>query len=198
MTLLNFLVTINTENKLKRRKRLSMAKVTFNKLGLSKNLDKKNIEINEQVIEVKQYLPVEEKLELISHVVNKAHDQDYNFSNPVKVEVFAGIEIVKYYTNITFTEKQLEEAAKTYDLLNANHIIDTVIGAIPQAEYIELKNGIEQTIESIYKYQNSILGILDTIGEDYSNLDLDVTQITDKIKDPESLKLVKDVLTKLG
>lgn len=175
-----------------------MAKVTFNKLGLSKNLDKKNIEINEQVIEVKQYLPVEEKLELISHVVNKAHDQDYNFSNPVKVEVFAGIEIVKYYTNITFTEKQLEEAAKTYDLLNANHIIDTVIEAIPQAEYIELKNGIEQTIESIYKYQNSILGILDTIGEDYSNLDLDVTQITDKIKDPESLKLVKDVLTKLG
>lgn len=175
-----------------------MAKVTFNKLGLSKNLDKKSIEINEQVIEIKQYLPVEEKLELISHVVNKAHDQDYNFSNPVKVEVFAGIEIVKYYTNITFTEKQLEEAAKTYDLLNANHIIDTVIGAIPQAEYIELKNGIEQTIESIYKYQNSILGILDTIGEDYSNLDLDVTQITDKIKDPESLKLVKDVLTKLG
>lgn len=175
-----------------------MAKVTFNKLGLSKNLDKKTIEINEQVIEVKQYLPVEEKLELISHVVNKAHDQDYNFSNPVKVEVFAGIEIVKYYTNITFTEKQLEEAAKTYDLLNANHIIDTVIGAIPQSEYIELKNGIEQTIESIYKYQNSILGILDTIGEDYSNLDLNVTQITDKIKDPESLKLVKDVLTKLG
>lgn len=175
-----------------------MAKVTFNKLGLSKNLDKKNIEINEQVIEVKQYLPVEEKLELISHIVNKAHDQDYNFSNPVKVEVFAGIGIVKYYTNITFTEKQLEEAAKTYDLLNANHIIDTVIGAIPKAEYNELKNGIEQTIESIYKYQNSILGILDTIGEDYSNLDLDVTQITDKIKDPESLKLVKDVLTKLG
>ena len=44
-----------------------MVKVTFNKLNLTKNTEIKNIDINENIIEVKQYLPVEEKLELISY-----------------------------------------------------------------------------------------------------------------------------------
>ena len=45
-----------------------MAKVTFNKLNLIKNTEIKNIYINENIIEVKQYLPVEEKLELIYYI----------------------------------------------------------------------------------------------------------------------------------
>ena len=56
-----------------------MAKVNFNKLNLTKNTEIKNIDINENIIEVKQYLPVEEKLELISYIANMAHDEDYNF-----------------------------------------------------------------------------------------------------------------------
>lgn len=175
-----------------------MAKVTFNKLNLTKNTEIKNIDINENIIEVKQYLPVEEKLELISYIVNMAHDEDYNFSNPVKVEVFAGIGIIKYYTNITFTERQLENPAKIYDLLNSNNIINNVIAAIPSNEYDEIRTGIEDTIKSIYQYQNSTLGILDTIGQDYSDLNLEADTINEKLSNPDNMKLLRDVLAKLG
>ena len=175
-----------------------MAKVTFNKLNLTKNTEIKNIDINENIIEVKQYLPVEEKLELISYIVNMAHDEDYNFSNPVKVEVFAGIGIIKYYTNITFTEKQLENPAKIYDLLNSNDVINNVIAAIPSNEYDEIRTGIEDTIKSIYQYQNSVLGILDTIGQDYSDLNLEADTINEKLSNPDNMKLLRDVLAKLG
>lgn len=175
-----------------------MAKVTFNKLNLTKNTEIKNIDINENNIEVKQYLPVEEKLELISYIVNMAHDEDYNFSNPVKVEVFAGIGIIKYYTNITFTEKQLENPAKIYDLLNSNNVINNVIAAIPSNEYDEIRTGIEDTIKSIYQYQNSALGILDTIGQDYSDLNLEADTINEKLSNPDNMKLLRDVLAKLG
>ena len=175
-----------------------MAKVTFNKLNLTKNTEIKNIDINENIIEVKQYLPVEEKLELISYIVNMAHDEDYNFSNPVKVEVFAGIGIIKYYTNITFTEKQLENPAKIYDLLNSNNVINNVIAAIPSNEYDEIRTGIEDTINSIYQYQNSVLGILDTIGQDYSDLNLEADTINQKLSNPDNMKLLRDVLAKLG
>lgn len=175
-----------------------MAKVTFNKLNLTKNTEIKNIDINENIIEVKQYLPVEEKLELISYIVNMAHDEDYNFSNPVKVEVFAGIGIIKYYTNITFTEKQLENPAKIYDLLNSNNVINNVIAAIPSNEYDEIRTGIEDTIKSIYQYQNSVLGILDTIGQDYSDLNLEADTINEKLSNPDNMKLLRDVLAKLG
>ena len=175
-----------------------MAKVTFNKLNLTKNTEIKNIDINENIIEVKQYLPVEKKLELISYIVNMAHDEDYNFSNPVKVEVFAGIGIIKYYTNITFTEKQLENPAKIYDLLNSNNVINNVIAAIPNNEYDEIRAGIEDTIKSIYQYQNSALGILDTIGQDYSDLNLEADTINEKLSNPDNMKLLRDVLAKLG
>ncbi len=175
-----------------------MAKVTFNKLNLTKNTEIKNIDINENIIEVKQYLPVEEKLELISYIVNMAHDEDYNFSNPVKVEVFAGIGIIKYYTNITFTEKQLENPAKIYDLLNSNNVINNVIATIPSNEYDEIRAGIEDTIKSIYQYQNSALGILDTIGQDYSDLNLEADTINEKLSNPDNMKLLRDVLAKLG
>ena len=43
-----------------------MAKLAFSKLSLKVNNDVKTINFNEQTIEVKQYLPVNDKLELIS------------------------------------------------------------------------------------------------------------------------------------
>jgi len=43
-----------------------------------------------------------------------------------------------------------------------------------------------------------VLGILDTVSQDYSNLDLDATEIQKKLADKDNLALVRDVLTKLG
>ena len=50
-----------------------MAKISINKLKLNKDYKKININWNEEInIEVKQYLPVNEKLELISLELFKA------------------------------------------------------------------------------------------------------------------------------
>ena len=43
--------------------------INFTKLGLSKNNDIKTFTWNEQDIEVKQYLPIQEKLSLITKVL---------------------------------------------------------------------------------------------------------------------------------
>ena len=47
-----------------------MAKVAFSKLGVKTNQEVKTITWNDQTIEVKQYLPVNNKLELASRVIN--------------------------------------------------------------------------------------------------------------------------------
>ena len=174
-----------------------MAKVSLTKLGLKINQDVKNIDFNEQTIEVKQYLPVNDKLELISTVINSAHDEN-NFSNPVKVRVFTTLEIMYAYTNINFTEKQKEDPTKLYDMLISSGLVCEVINAIPEVEYHEVISGIEDSIKAIYTYQNSVMGILDTISTDYSNLNLDASEIQKKLSDPNNLILLKDVLTKLG
>ena len=174
-----------------------MPKIGFTKLGLKPNNEIQYIEFNEQTIEVKQYLPVEEKLELITNVLELSHDSN-NFSNPVKVSVYTTLEIIEKYTNVNFTEKQKENPTKLYDLLVGNGFAAAVIKAIPEPEYDEILTGIKQTIKSVYKYQNSILGILDTISQDYNNLNLDATEIQKKLADPENMALLKDIMTKLG
>lgn len=174
-----------------------MAKIGFIKLGLKPNNEIQYIEFNEQMIEVKQYLPVEEKLEIITNVLELSHDSN-NFSNPVKVSVYTTLEIIEKYTNVNFTEKQKENPTKLYDLLVGNGFAAAVIKAIPEPEYDEILTGIKQTIKSVYKYQNSVMGILDTISQDYSNLNLDATEIQKKLADPNSIELLKGIMTKLG
>ena len=175
-----------------------MAKVAFTKLGLKKKDEVKTVNINNNVIEVKQYLPINDKLALISRVINLSHDSSNNFANPVQVEVIGTIEIIMAYTNLSFTEKQKEDYAKLYDLLEENGITKDLISAIPEDEYAFLIDGINESIEAVYKYQNSILGILETVSQDYSNLELDATKIQEKMANPDNLAMLKDVLTKLG
>lgn len=174
-----------------------MAKVAFSKLGLKEKKDVSTITINNTSIEVKQYLPINEKLDLITTIINDTQDQN-NFPNPIKIEVISTIEIIMAYTNLSFTEKQKSDPAKLYDLLDGNGIIDEIIMAIPKEEYNFLIQGIEETIDAVYTYRNSVLGILDTVSQDYSNLDYDATELQNKIMNPNNLSLLKEILTKMG
>lgn len=174
-----------------------MAKVSLTKLGLKVNQNVKNIEFNEQIIEVKQYLPINEKLELISSVINSAADEN-NFSNPVKENVFLTLEILYHYTNINFTDKQKEDPVKLYDLVVSSGLVNKVTDLIPEEELDEVINGVAQSVKAIYTYKNSVLGILESISQDYSALNLDATEIQQKLADPDNMALLKQVLTKLG
>ena len=174
-----------------------MAKVSFTKLGLKKNEEVEILHINEQDIEVKQYLPINEKLELISSVINSAADEN-NFSNPVKENVFLTLEILYHYTNINFTDKQKEDPVKLYDLVVSSGLVNKVTDLIPEEELDEVINGVAQSVKAIYAYKNSALGILESISQDYSSLNLDATEIQQKLADPDNMALLKQVLTKLG
>ncbi len=173
-----------------------MAKVPFSKLNLKKIDKVQVVTINGLEVEVKQYLPVAEKLELIANVLNNSAD-DNNFANPVKTYVLSHLEIIYAYTNLSFTDKQKEDPAKLYDILDTNGIIDSIILAIPPSEYDNLIEDITSTIDAYYKYKNSALGILEAATTDYKNLDLEASDIQKKIADPDNLTLLKDVITKL-
>ena len=173
-----------------------MPKVPFSKLNLKKIDKVQVVTINGLDVEVKQYLPVAEKLELIANVLNNSAD-DNNFANPVKTYVLSHLEIIYAYTNLSFTYKQKEDPAKLYDILETNGIIDSIILAMPSSEYDNLIEDITSTIDAYYKYKNSALGILEAATTDYKNLDLEASDIQKKIADPDNLTLLKDVITKL-
>lgn len=174
-----------------------MAKIGFTKLSLKRKNEVKTITINNNQIEIKQYLPVNDKLDLIARVINGAHDQN-NFPNPIKIEVIGTLEMIMAYTNISFTEKQKEDIPKLYDLLEENGVIKDIISQIPEDEYNFIIDGINKTVDAVYTYNNSVLGILESVSQDYSNLDFDIQKLQNDIANPENLKLVKEILTKLG
>lgn len=172
-------------------------KPTFAKLGLKMNNSVNTVMFNDQEIEVKQYLPINDKLDLIAAVINQAAD-DNNFRNPVKIEVFTKLEIVFRYTNISFTDKQKEDLVKLYDLMDGNKFFDTIINEIPEDEYNSVIDGVMDCSEAIYAYQNSVMGVLERVAVDYENTDLDLDSLKEKIQNLGDVSLLQDVITKLG
>lgn len=172
-------------------------KPTFAKLGLKMNNLIKTIIINEQEIEVKQYLPVNEKLRLIGDVIAQAADEN-NFSNPIKLEVFTKLEVIFAYTNLSFTEKQKEDLVKLYDILESNNIFNQILSMIDESELQFICDGVEKCSEAIYTYRNSAMGIIDSISGDYGTLNLDASEIQEKLADENNLALLRNILTKLG
>ena len=176
-----------------------MAKVSFNKLGLKVNQEVKELEWNGQKIEVKQYLPIAEKFSLISEVLMNCQDTDNNnFMSISKMVMYLGIQIVIHYTNINITDKMREDPTKLYDQLDSTGLLTEIKNNMNEKEFIVLCDWCKETCEHLYSYRNSIYAILDAMTNDYDNLKLDIDELQEEIKDPNTLNMVRDVLTKLG
>ena len=177
-----------------------MAKISYTKLGINKEeLNKvQTVEYNGQTIEVKQYLPVIEKSELITRVLNNSVDENNGYYNLLKMDMYLALEIVYAYSNISFTEKQKEDSMKLYDMLNASRVLNLIIGLVPEGEFYYLNKTVHEMANNIVAYRNSAMGIMERITTDYSNLDLDASAIQKELADPNNMTLLKDILTKLG
>lgn len=179
-----------------------MAKVSFAKLGLKVDNNVKTIEWlsgDKEIttIEVKQYLPIEEKLVVISNIINNSID-DNDFYNPVRLEIFTTLEILYAYTNLNITSKMKEDPFKLYDVVLSSGLYDKVLEAMPTDEFDRIDVSAHATIRNIYNYKNSAMGILNSISTDYSDLDLNVQALQSELANPENLSLLKNVVANLG
>ena len=175
-----------------------MAKVNLTKLNKIKSLDPIDIKIGEETISVVQYLPLEKKLAIMQNIIEQAGNNEEGFYNIVKLTVFYTIEMLRAYTNISFTEKQLEDPQKLYDIIVLNKIWDTVKQSIPEDEVNYIWENTCALAREITDYNHSALGILKLAKEDYSDLELDVNDLTNTLTQSENnLNLVKGLLTKL-
>ena len=104
---------------------MATQKVGLTKLGLKKNTNLISLEWNGQVVEIKEYLPIEDKIKVIEHIVNLSLD-DNNFANPARIEVNTVLEVMFAYTNINFTDKQKEDRLGLYDLLVSSGLWEAV------------------------------------------------------------------------
>ena len=171
-----------------------MVKVSLTKLNKIKSLDPIDIKIGEETISVVQYLPLEKKLAIMQNIIEQAGNNEEGFYNIVKLTVFYTIEMLRAYTNISFTEKQLEEPQKLYDIIVLNNIWETVKDSIPEKERDYIWDNTCALAREITDYNHSALGILKMVRADYGETDFNIASIMENIKDPETLGLMKEIL----
>lgn len=174
-----------------------MAKVAFSKLGLKVDTSTVPVEWNDLTIEVRQYLPHNDKLRLITDVMNKSAD-DNLFMNPAKVDMFLDLGILEYYTNLSFTEKQKEDFLKTYDSVVSTGFMATVRDTIPEEELVLLVDYCNDIIREDYHQRNSAMGIMEGINRKYKNAELDAENIRQTLAGMEGMDFLKEVLDKMG
>ena len=174
-----------------------MAKISFNKLTPIKSVDPTVVTIGENEITVERYLPMADKADFVERVLNAVID-DTGFINPMRLDVMFHIELIKTYTNISITDKMMENPSKVYDLLMLNHILGAVLEVIPEEEYEDLMNDVGECAKHTVDYLNSFAGMIKNVVANYDATKMNVEEIMKTLDDPEKIGLVKDVLDKIG
>lgn len=175
-----------------------MAKVPFSKLDVKLNTQetiRTYVNSKGETIEysVKQYLPLKEKLTMVTDIINQSSDLN-GYYNPMRVKLYMTLEVVYAYTNLNFTAKMKEDPFKLYDLLTGSGIFNDVISGMSDVEWKDVQDSVWDTINKIYEYKNSLAGVLELTTQDYSAINMDLSAIQDKLADPNSLALVKEIM----
>lgn len=174
-----------------------MAKVSLNKVTPIKNIDPKVINIGGEEIVITQYLPMADKITFVENVM--AHCIDNNgLSSPIRTEVYFYLELIKAYTNISLTDKMIENSAKTYDMLEMNDIVNVVVENIPEAEFETIFNYVLETIEKAEQHNTSFAGVLKSMTSEYNGTQMDVEDLITELGKIESNGLLRDTLNQLS
>ena len=174
-----------------------MAKISLNKICELKKVDPIVYEVNGQQITIIQYLSSEQKANLVEQVLNLVID-DTGFLNPMRLEIYSKLKILCFYTNISITDKMIEEGGKTYDLLKINGILQAVFNQIPQNEYNYIMNCITESAKHVIEYTNSFMGIMKAVSTDSEETNSNIEQLMKTLDQPDKVGLVKDILEKIG
>lgn len=175
-----------------------MAKVPFSKLGLKKvKEDIVKIDFNGIEIDVKQYLPIDDKLGFAANVISNAADGN-RFYNPIKLEAFMTLEVLFRYTNLSFTETQQKDLSKLFDIVVSNGLAKAVMAAIPKNELDGVFQMVYDSANGIYAQMNSAMAVVEAFtSRDMGDMTQQVTELQEQLSNPENLSLLRDVVNKL-
>ena len=163
-----------------------MAKVTYASLKLKTNADIETFDFNGNTIELLQYLPIQDKYDLIAMALENSVEE--GIYNPIKLDMYFHLYLVYMYTNVTFTDKQREDEMKLYDTLQSNGFIDMVLDRISDSEYNTLTTYLEETLDYLVEYQNTTAFLLKGVIADFTSK---FNGIQDMIKDIDEEKFTE-------
>lgn len=141
-----------------------MGKVSYANLKLKTKTEVSVFNFCDQEIEVLNYLPINDKYDLVMITLQKAEED--GIYNPLLLDMYFHLHLVYMYTNLSFTDKQKENEQKIYDALMSNGFFDEFYGAFNEEEYDELMGYIEDLMDMTLTYKNTAGAVLQSIIQD--------------------------------
>lgn len=128
----------------------------YSDLGLKVNLTEKQVKLgNGVIINVKQYLPISDKMSLINIALENSICGD-GYYDPALLETLFNVYVVFSYSDLEFTDEEKGEIGQIYDEMLSNGYIDKILNAIPEDEYNELLGYLEEKRAAAERYKGSL------------------------------------------
>ena len=166
-----------------------MAKTPFTKLKtkLTQEVVQVQLQDTDILLDIFTYLPQNTKAEFIGFVVENSIDQTTGCSSPLRLDTWFSIALAKYYGQITFTNKQLEDVGKVYDVLQSNNVFNIIANTIPDEEYNYIKNCTEATAADVARYNSSAAGIISAMKMESGDLNEQLNKVLKQVQDKDSI-----------
>lgn len=148
----------------------------YSDLKLKTNTEVKKVDINGQKIDVLQYLPIEDKIDLIQIALQRAEQN--GVYNQMKLDMYFNLFLIELYTNLQFTDEEKENEFLLYNELQSNDVIAKIISAIDENEYDSLLDYLDIMKTSNIEYRKSINAVLTAFIQDM----------------PKNAEIVKDIV----
>lgn len=151
----------------------------------------KTVKFEDIEFEVKNYLPIIDKMAIIKLCLDNSIDEDKKFDSAMLDMVF-NYSLAKYYTNL----KIEDDVPKMYDLLESTGLMDCILQNIPikEIEFLEecIESGLEEEFLAIER-ENTFVNIVKKFLEDMNNSVPEMVKALEEF-DPEKLSMIKGML----
>lgn len=166
-----------------------MAQVTYAGLKLKVNESVKTFNWEEKEIEVKQYLPITDKYDLIMVTLQQSKEGD--IYNPIKLDMYFHLNLVYLYSNIKFTDKQKEDEEKIFDTLVSSGLLNEILANMAEDEFNDLWTKMNDYMNAELKYTTTAAAVLKSVIQDLPTQAQAAMDIVNSF-DPDKFAAVRD------
>ena len=135
-----------------------MANIKFEDLNLQTTNEIKTFKWGDKEIEVKQYLPVQDKYDLVMITLQKSFED--GIYNPLKLDMYFHLNLLYLYSNIEFSEQEREDETNLCDKLENSGFMTEFLKTWNENEYNYLLDKIDDLQYKIEQYNATAASVL--------------------------------------
>ena len=164
--------------------------MNYKDLNLHTDNDMYYIEVQGKKINIKKYLPINDKKDLVEITLQKAEQADGTY-NEILIDMYFNLHLVYLYTDIVFTDEDREDEMKLYDELESSGMLERILNKIPDEEYNVLMDYLKAMREEISSYKHSAAAMVQKLIVDLPKNAEAAAKIVEDF-DPKKYKEVVD------